>query len=97
LGFAGHWLFGDWFGWHGKKTSALIEAEATRKNHRHPTGVRLNATLDLETQFWASEVVTSYTRWLEWSKRGGAENPEVYLTFSPIFERIWLEAKKRLP
>ena len=27
----------------------------------------------------------------------GAENPEVYLTFSPIFERIWLEAKKRLP
>jgi hypothetical protein len=24
----------------------------------------------------------------------GAENPEVYLTFSPIFERIWLEAKK---
>jgi Initiator Replication protein len=27
----------------------------------------------------------------------GAENPEVYLAFSPSFERIWLEAKKRLP
>jgi hypothetical protein len=24
LGFAGDWLFGDWFGWHGKKTSLLI-------------------------------------------------------------------------
>jgi hypothetical protein len=27
----------------------------------------------------------------------GAENQEVYLTFSPLFERIWLETKKRLP
>jgi hypothetical protein len=27
----------------------------------------------------------------------GAENPEVYLAFSPSFERIWLETKKRLP
>jgi len=26
----------------------------------------------------------------------GAENQEVYLTFSPRFERIWLESKKRL-
>ena len=77
LGFAGNWVFGDWFGWHGKKTSALIEAEATRKNHRHPTGVRLDATLDLETQIRGSEVVTSYTRWLEWFKRGERKNPEV--------------------
>jgi hypothetical protein len=23
LGFVGDWLFSDWFGWHGKKTSAL--------------------------------------------------------------------------
>jgi hypothetical protein len=29
-----------------KKTSALIEAEATRKNHRHPTGVHLGATVE---------------------------------------------------
>ena len=36
LGFAGDWLFGDWFGWHGKKDICPIEAEATRKNHRHP-------------------------------------------------------------
>jgi plasmid replication initiation protein len=27
----------------------------------------------------------------------GVENQDVYLTFSPNFERIWLEAKKRLP
>jgi hypothetical protein len=39
LGFAGDWLFGDWFGWHGKKDICPIEAEATRKIHRHPIGV----------------------------------------------------------
>jgi plasmid replication initiation protein len=44
-----------------------------------------------------SEVVTSYTRWLECVQARGAENQEVYLTFSPSFERIWLESKKRLP
>jgi hypothetical protein len=27
----------------------------------------------------------------------GSENQEVYLTFSPRFERIWLESKRRLP
>ena len=44
-----------------------------------------------------AEVVTSYTRWLECVQARGAENQEVYLTFSPSFERIWLESKKRLP
>jgi hypothetical protein len=42
-------------------------------------------------------VVTSYTRWLECVQTRGAENQEVYLTFSPSFERIWLESKKRPP
>jgi hypothetical protein len=42
-------------------------------------------------------VVTSYTRWLVSVEVRGAENPEVYLTFSPNFERIWLGSKKRLP
>jgi plasmid replication initiation protein len=42
-------------------------------------------------------VVTSYTRWLECVQTRGAENQEVYLTFSPSFERIWLESKERLP
>jgi hypothetical protein len=41
-------------------------------------------------------VVTSYTRWLETVQTRGAENQKVYLTFSPQFERIWLETKKRL-
>jgi plasmid replication initiation protein len=27
----------------------------------------------------------------------GSENQEVYVAFSPNFERIWLESKKRLP
>jgi len=34
--------------------------------------------------------------WRPW-KRGGSENQEVYVAFSPSFERIWLESKKRLP
>jgi Initiator Replication protein len=42
-------------------------------------------------------VVTSYTRWLESVIVQGTETQEVYVTFSPLFERIWLESKKRLP
>jgi plasmid replication initiation protein len=42
-------------------------------------------------------VVTSYTRWLEAVIVKGTENQEVYVTFSPRFDRIWLESKKRLP
>ena len=42
-------------------------------------------------------VVTSYTRWLESVIVQGPENQEVFLSFSPQFERIWLESKKRLP
>jgi plasmid replication initiation protein len=43
------------------------------------------------------EVFTIYTRWLECVQvKEGAEQ-EVYVTFSPRFERIWLESKKRLP
>ena len=42
-------------------------------------------------------IETSYTRWLEAVIVKGTENQEVYVTFSPLFERIWLESKKRLP
>src|SRR5580704_10919941 len=44
-----------------------------------------------------AELVTTYTRWLETVQLRGVDNQEVYLTFSPRFERIWLESKKRLP
>lgn len=44
-----------------------------------------------------SEMITCYTRWLESVQTRGAETQEVYLTFSPYFERIRLESKKRLP
>jgi plasmid replication initiation protein len=44
-----------------------------------------------------AEVITSYTRWVETVQVRGAESQEVYLTFSPRFERIWLESKRRLP
>jgi plasmid replication initiation protein len=42
-------------------------------------------------------IVTSYTRWLEAVIVKGTENREVYVMFSPFFERIWLESKKHLP
>jgi plasmid replication initiation protein len=44
-----------------------------------------------------TEVLTSYTRWLESVQLKEGENQEVYVAFSPRFERIWLESKKRLP
>jgi len=40
--------------------------------------------------------VTSYTRWVDAVQVMGDETQEVYLTFSPRFEHIWLECKKRL-
>ena len=43
-----------------------------------------------------AEVITSYTRWVEAVQVRGTESREVYLAFSPRFERIWLESKKRL-
>ena len=43
-----------------------------------------------------AEVITSYTRWVDAVQVRGARDQEVYLTFSPHFEHIWLESKKRL-
>jgi hypothetical protein len=43
-----------------------------------------------------SEMTTSYTRWVDAVQVRGAEDQEVCLTFSPRFEHIWLESKKRL-
>jgi hypothetical protein len=42
-------------------------------------------------------VLTSYTRRLECVQVKEGPEQEVYVTFSPRFERIWLELKKRLP
>jgi hypothetical protein len=42
------------------------------------------------------KMMTSYTRWLASVQVTGAEHQEVYVTFSPHFERVWLETKKRL-
>jgi plasmid replication initiation protein len=44
-----------------------------------------------------AEVLTSYTRWLESVQLKEGKNQEVYVAFNPRFERIWLEARKRLP
>lgn len=44
-----------------------------------------------------SQAFTNYTRWVEAVQVREAENPEVYLTFSPRFEHIWLELKKLVP
>jgi replication initiator protein len=43
-----------------------------------------------------SEMLTSYTRWLVSVQLREGQNQEVYVAFSPRFERIWLESKKRL-
>jgi plasmid replication initiation protein len=43
-----------------------------------------------------AEVITSYTRWLECVQVKEGADPEVYVAFSPRFERIWLESRKRL-
>jgi plasmid replication initiation protein len=44
-----------------------------------------------------NEVLTNYTRWLEFVQVKEGPEPEVYLAFSPRFERIWLESRKHLP
>jgi len=44
-----------------------------------------------------AEVLTSYTRWLECVQVTEGLEQEVYVAFSPRFERIWLESRKRLP
>ena len=44
-----------------------------------------------------NEVLTSYTRWLECVQVKEGSESEVYVAFSPRFERIWLESRKRLP
>jgi plasmid replication initiation protein len=42
-------------------------------------------------------VLTSYTRWLEAVIVKGTVNQEIYVSFCPQFDRIWLESKKHLP
>jgi plasmid replication initiation protein len=42
------------------------------------------------------QAVTTYTRWIDAVEVRGAQEQEVYLSFSPRFERIWLESKRRL-
>ena len=44
-----------------------------------------------------AQIITSYTRWVDAVQVRGSDNPEVYLTFSPRFEHLWLELKKLLP
>jgi hypothetical protein len=43
-----------------------------------------------------SHAITIYTRWVDAVHLKRGENEEVYLTFSPSLERIWLDSKKRL-
>jgi hypothetical protein len=66
-------------------------------------GIALKPALRLMTyyrlmirQVSGAEVLTSYTRWLECVQVKEGPEPEVYVAFSPRFERIWLESRKRL-
>jgi plasmid replication initiation protein len=64
----------------------------------HKPALRLMSDYRLRIdEIKGSEVVTSYTRWLASLEARGSENQEVCVAFSPNFERIWLESKKRLP
>jgi plasmid replication initiation protein len=42
------------------------------------------------------QAVTRYTRWIDAVEVRGAQEQEVYLSFSPRFEHIWLQSKRRL-
>src|SRR5262249_584915 len=42
------------------------------------------------------QAVTRYTRWINAVEGRGAQQQEVYLSFSPRFEHIWLQSKRRL-
>jgi len=44
-----------------------------------------------------AEILTSYTRWLDCVQVKEGPEQEVYVAFSPRFERIWMESKKRFP
>jgi len=44
-----------------------------------------------------SHVTTNFTRWLDAVQVRGVEDQEVFVSFSPRFEQIWLDSKKRLP
>jgi hypothetical protein len=72
-------------------------AELTRPGGRHRPVQAGDVADDVLPQVTGGEVFTNHTRWLECVQvKKGAEQ-EVYVTFSPRFERIWLESKKRLP
>jgi plasmid replication initiation protein len=43
-----------------------------------------------------SRAIMSYTRWVDAVHVTGSETEQVYVTFSPRFEHIWLASKKRL-
>jgi hypothetical protein len=43
-----------------------------------------------------AEVIANHTRWVDSVQVKGADH-QVHVTFSPRFEHIWLESKKRLP
>src|SRR6478672_7495993 len=44
-----------------------------------------------------SAVITNYTRWVDSVLVREVEDPEIYITFNPRFEHVWLELKRYLP
>jgi hypothetical protein len=73
----------------GRPEPILIGEEKLRK----PALQLMNAFRLRIDEIKEDEVVTSYTRWLESVQVRGSENQEVFVTFSPRFERIWLESR----
>jgi len=67
-----------------------------RKSFKPALRLATNYRLVIE-EIQGSEAVTSYTRWVDAVQVRGSENQEIYLTFSPRFEHVWVELKKHLP
>jgi hypothetical protein len=77
----------------GQNEPILVGGEKVLK-----TALRLAANYRLVIEeIKSSQAITSYTRWVDAVQVRGSENPEIYLTFSPRFEHIWLELKQLLP
>ncbi len=69
----------------GRSEPILVEGEKLLK----PALQLMNVCRLRVDEIKGNAVVASYTRWLEAVVVKGAENQEVYVTFSPLFERIW--------
>ena len=76
----------------GETSTNLIRVDGIG---RLKPALRLITDYHLMIQEVRVAVVTSYTSWLECVQVKRDTEPKVYVGFSPRFEQIWLESRKR--